>query len=107
MFSDDEVVFRIDINGEIAVAAEENTFTYDLTAVTEIPSMATGTPNQIRHIIIKPNGYDYTWDSGFTWTLNNPEQPSATSVNTKQLYSFMYIAGIGDVCINQSLDIPV
>lgn len=107
VFSDDEVVFRIDINGDIAAGSPETSYLYDLTEATVIPSMPTGTPSQIRYVTVKPNGYDYTWASTFIWTLNNQEQPTATGVNTKQIYIFMYVAGVGDVCIGQSIDVPL
>lgn len=104
-FDDDIIVFRIDINGEIAEGLPVNTYTYDLTEATEIPNMPTGNPlNPVRYIIIKPNGFAYTWASDYVFTDNMPEQPSAIDVDTKQIYTFMYVAGLGDVCIGQSLN---
>lgn len=106
-FDDDTIVFRIDINGDISAGLPQTVYTYDLSANTEIPSMPTGSNSQIRYIVIEPNGYDYTWATTFIWTDNMPEQPLANGVNTKQIYTFMYVAGVGDVCIGQSLNVPL
>lgn len=107
-FDDETIIFRIDINGDIAAGASESTYTYDLTAdATSITNLPTGTSYQIRNVIIKPNGYTYTWGTDFKFTDNWPEQPDAISANTKQVYTFMYIAGVGDVCIGQSLNISL
>ena len=106
-FDDDTIVFRIDINGEIEVGGEQTVFNYDLSEVTVITNMPTGTNNPVRYVIIKPNGFAYTWGSDYVFTDNNPEQPDANGVGTKQIYTFMYVAGVGDVCIGQSLNVPI
>jgi hypothetical protein len=107
-FDDDTIIFRIDINGEIAAGAAQSTYTYDLTTdATPITNLPTGTAYQIRNVVVKPNGYTYTWGSDFKFTDNWPEQPLAIDVDTKQVYTFMYIAGVGDVCVGQSLNIAL
>jgi hypothetical protein len=108
VFDNDIVVFRIDINGEIAEGLPVNTYTYDLSEATEITNMPTGNPlNPVRYVIIKPNGFDYTWGTTFIFTDNMPEQPDAKGVDTKQIYTFLYVAGLGDVCIGESLNAPL
>lgn len=107
VFNDDDVIIRIDIGGAISEGVDQTTYTYDLTATTEITGLDAGTSYQIRTVIIKPNGYDYTWASTYIFPDNWPEQPSANGVDTKQIYLFMYVAGVGDVCWGQSLNIPL
>lgn len=101
-FDSDTIIARIDINGEIS-ASQSDSITYDLTEVTEIASLATASTTLVRNVIVKPNGFDYTWANTFVFTDNNPEQPSATRDGTTQVYTFMYIAGLGDLCVNQSI----
>lgn len=106
-FSSSDIIIRILINGSITAGEPVSTYTYDLTEATEIPNMPTGTANQVRNIVIRPNGFTYTWASDFIFPTNWPVQPEAISENTEQIYTFLYRAGIGDVCIGQSLDIAI
>lgn len=106
-FDNTEIIIRILINGSITAGDPVSTYTYDLTADTLIPNMPTGTANQIRNVVVRPNGFNYTWDSNFKFTDNWPPQPDANAANTEQIYTFMYRAGVGDVCIGQSLNIAI
>lgn len=106
-FNDTEVIIRILINGAISAGMPLTTYNYDLSADTEIPGMPTGTDNQTRYVVIKPNGFNYTWASTYIFSDNLPEQPAANATGTKQIYVFMFVAGVGDVCIGQSLNIAL
>jgi hypothetical protein len=106
-FNDTEIIIRILINGSITAGEPVSTYTYVLTEATEIENMPTGTANQVRNVVVRPNGFSYTWDTNYIFTDNWPEQPSAIDVDTEQIYTFLYRAGVGDVCIGQSLNIAL
>lgn len=82
---------------------------YDLSADTLItnPSSIT-TAGQPVIISIKPNGFNYTWDTNFEFSDTEPETPSPIGVDTLQIYSFNYLASANKlVCISQSLNVPI
>jgi hypothetical protein len=102
--------FYVDAQGGISssgsVAVTGQGLTYDLSAPTGIPNIASGTPYEERTVVVIPNGFAYTWGNTFVFTFDNPEQPTAIDDNTAQIYKFQYISGLGWVCIGQSLDVP-
>lgn len=106
-FESGKIMFRVDINGEATESDSVESFDYNLSEATEITSLEAGTNNQRRTVVITPNGFAYTWPSTFVFTENWPEQPDAIGEDTKQIYLFQYISGVGDVCIGQSLNIPI
>lgn len=82
--------------------------TWDLTANTLITNPSFGTAFQTISVTVIPNGYSYTWDTNFVFSSTWPEQPSATSANTAQIYIFTYIASQSKwLCTGQSIDIPI
>jgi hypothetical protein len=81
---------------------------YDLTEDTLITNPESEYAYQTLAISIKPNGFNYTWDTKFKFSFTWPEQPTATSVNTLQNYTFRYISSEDIwVCEGQSIDIPI
>jgi hypothetical protein len=107
VFAADEIIIRVDINGTIEDGVDTSVYPYNLSAITTIDNLPSGDAYQIRTVVITPNGFDYDWGTGFIFNDSFPEQPGAVAVNTKQIYMFQYIAGIGDVCIGQALNVPV
>lgn len=106
-FGDNDIIIRILVNAEISDGVNPSTFAYNLSAITVIPNLASGTDYQVRTVIITPNGYDYDWGSDFIFSDNWPKQPLCNGVGTRQIYQFQYVPGIGDVCMGQSLNVTV
>lgn len=104
-----KIVMRVDINGEAPASTIIDTFTYDLTELTNITGVQSGVENQTRRFIIFPNGYSYTWDTDyFSFDDLHPEQPEANGVNTKQIYDFIYDPTTGkNICSNQVINIAI
>lgn len=83
---------------------------WDLSADTLITNPATSMLTNFQEVIytIKPNGYNYTWDTKFTFGFTWPEQPTATGANTMQIYTFNYIASEDKLmCTGQAIDILI
>lgn len=83
--------------------ADPTTITHNLTTDTEIPFPTNN--NNVISIIVVPNGFNYTWASGFVFSDNWPEQPGAIAADTIQVYDFALINS-RRVCVGQSLNIP-
>ncbi len=63
---------------------------------------------QVIMVAIKPNGFTYTWASGYTFSDNYPEQPGAIGVDTLQVYTFTYLAAANKfVCTDESLNVDI
>ena len=72
-----------------------------------VPNVNPAFDGQVITVAIKPNGFTYTWDTGFEFTDSYPEQPFAIAANTIQVYTFTYLVASGKfVCTNQSLNGP-
>lgn len=70
-----------------------------------VPNVDPSYDGQVVIIAIKPNGFTYTWGSGFEFSDSYPEQPFAIGVDTLQVYTFTYFEAAGKfVCTNQSLN---
>lgn len=83
---------------------------YDLSANNTLITNPTGitTDGQQVIIVIKPNGFTYTWDTNFEFSDTEPETPSPIGVNTLQEYTFDYLVSAGKlVASSQSLNIPI
>ena len=106
-FGADDIIIRVDINGVIEDGVDASVYNYNLSNTTIITALPTGDEFQVRYVIVTPNGYDYSWGSSFVFTDNYPAQPLANGANTKQIYTFQYIAGLGNICIGQSLNVPI
>jgi hypothetical protein len=106
-FDDNDIILKVDIRGVLSVAPPTSNYSYNLTADTTIASLPTGNDYQVRTVSVIPNGFAYSWASTFIFNLTWPEQTQATGVNTQQIYIFQYVPGEGDVCIGQSLDVPI
>lgn len=75
---------------------------------TVITTLGSGTPYQVRTVVVIPNGHTYSWDSTFEFTDNNPPQPGLNGVSTVQEYTFRYYPSLNkNVCVNQSLNIAM
>jgi hypothetical protein len=73
-----------------------------------VPNIDPSYDGQVVTIAIKPNGFTYSWDTGFKFSDNYPEQPGATGVDTLQVYEFTYfIAANKFVCTDQSLNVDI
>lgn len=83
---------------------------YDLVANDTLIANPTNvtTQGQIVIVTVKPNGFTYTWDTMFEFSSTLPEQPTATSADTIQIYTFCYISATGKLdIVSESLDIDI
>ncbi len=83
---------------------------WDLVADTLItnPTVPLTTAGQPVIIDIKPNGFNYTWDTLFEFSDTLPEQPGSTGINTRQVYSFTYLPAIPKlVIVSESLNVAI
>jgi hypothetical protein len=59
-------------------------------------------------IDIKANGFTYNWDTMFEFSDTLPEQPTATTDGTHQIYSFSYIPSLTKLTIvSESLNVEI
>jgi hypothetical protein len=59
-------------------------------------------------IDIKANGFTYNWDTMFEFSDTLPEQPTATTDGTHQIYSFSYIPSLSKLTIvSESLNVEI
>lgn len=73
-----------------------------------VPNVDPSFDGQMIMIAIKPNGFTYTWDSGFEFSDNYPEQPGAIGTDTLQIYTFTYLVAAGKfVCTDESLNVDI
>lgn len=87
--------------GVATASLDTPTITYNLTEATEIAFPDNN--NSEISIIITPNGFSYTWATGFVFGDNWPEQPGMTGVDTIQIYDFQKINSKW-ICVGQSLN---
>jgi hypothetical protein len=81
---------------------------YNLTQDTLISNPTSTTAYEEITISVIPNGFNYAWDTKFAFGFTWPEQPTATGVNTIQLYTFQYISSQDKwACIGQAIDVPI
>lgn len=83
---------------------------YDLVADATLITNPTNitTQGQLVIVTIKPNGFTYTWDTMFEFSSTYPEQPTAISASTIQIYTFAYITATGKLdIVSESLDISI
>lgn len=80
---------------------------YNLTANdTLITNIDSPTEGQLISIAIVPNGFTYTFDTGFLFGDAPPRQ-MPNGLNTLQIFDFKYVsAANGFVCYSQTINVP-
>jgi hypothetical protein len=86
----------------------ETIYNFNLTENTVIPDIAHTSTTVLLTIYIRPNGFDYTWDSGYVDGDNLVFEPDANGVNTLQQYKFQYSSFLGKlILVNKVINIAI